>query len=292
MSHPQSVSAVIPRVVRVGGARGIAALVVAGLAIAVTTSGGIIRAQTAQDAVPDTNDQRIQDLVTANHILFDQGVVDGYGHASVRSRTDPTHFFMSRSQAPGLVTKDDIMEFDADSNQIDARGRPTYSERFIHGEIYRARPDVQAVVHAHSPAVLPFTVTATPLRPVIHTAGFLPPRVPVFEIRAAAGDDNGMLVQTNPIGAALAKQLGRSSVVLMRGHGMATVGPSVRHAVFRAIYTQLNAQVQSQALAMGSVVFLNAVEAEKVNAQNEGTLLSANPRQWRMWEAQANQRAR
>ena len=205
---------------------------------------------------------------------------------SVRSKKDPTHFFMSRSQAPGLVTRDDVMEFDRDSRPIDQRGRPMYSERVIHGEMFRARPDVVAVVHAHSPAVIPYSVTATPLRPVIHMAGFLPERVPIFEIRTVAGDDNGMLVQTSVVGAALAKQLGQSSVVLMRGHGMAVVGPSARHAVFRAIYTQLNAQIESESLKLGPVVFLNPMEAARVDAQNEGSLLSTNPRQWALWESQ------
>ena len=238
--------------------------------------------------VPDTDEQRIQDLVIANHILFDQGVVDAYGHVSVRSVKNPTHYFLSRAQAPGLVTKDDILEFDQDSNAIDLRGRPLYSERFIHGEILRARPDVQAVVHGHSPAVIPFSVTKVPLRPVIHMAGFLPQSVPVFEIRNAAGSDNGMLVQETAVGAALAKSLGSSPVVLMRGHGFAAVGPGVRHAVFRAVYTQLNAQIEIEALKLGPVVFLNPMEAAKVDAANEGTLQSANPRQWRLWQAQAD----
>jgi ribulose-5-phosphate 4-epimerase/fuculose-1-phosphate aldolase len=180
------------------------------------------------------------------------------------------------------------MEFDQNSNPIDQRGRPMYSERFIHGELYRARPDVQSVVHAHSPAVIPFGVTGVALRPIMHMAGFLPQTVPVFEIRDVAGPDNGMLVTDRTIGAVLAKSLGTSSsVVLMRGHGMAVVGPSVRHAVFRAIYTQLDAQIELEALKLGSVVFLNPVEATRVDAENEGSLLSANPRQWLLWKAKA-----
>jgi ribulose-5-phosphate 4-epimerase/fuculose-1-phosphate aldolase len=142
-------------------------------------------------------------LVVANRILFDQGVVDAFGHISVRSVRNPSHFFLSRSRAPGPVTAD-ILEFDVDSNPIDPRGQPPYGERFIHGEIFRARPDVQSVVHAHSPAVIPSGVTAVPLRPVIRLAGFLPQRVPVFEIRDVAGADNEMLVRDIPLGAALA----------------------------------------------------------------------------------------
>jgi HCOMODA/2-hydroxy-3-carboxy-muconic semialdehyde decarboxylase len=229
--------------------------------------------------------------VTANHILFDQGVVDAYGHVSVRSVRNPRHYYLSRSQAPGLVTRDDILEFDENSTPVDLRGRPMYSERFIHGEILRAHPEVQAVVHAHSPAVMPFGVTNVPLRPLIHMAGFLPEVVPVFEIRNAAGPDNGMLVQDATVGAALATSLGGSPVVLMRGHGMAVVGPSVRHAVFRAIYTQLNAQVELEALKLGPPVFMNPTEGRKVDDVNEGSLLTSNPRQWLLWAAQANARA-
>jgi HCOMODA/2-hydroxy-3-carboxy-muconic semialdehyde decarboxylase len=242
-------------------------------------------------AVPETDEQRIADLVTANHILFDQGVVDAYGHVSVRSVKNPKHYFLSRSQAPGLVTKDDIVEFDENSSAIDQRGRPIYSERFIHGEILRAHPDAQAVVHGHSPAVIPFGVTGVPLRPLIHMAGFLGQTTPVFEIRQASGPDNGMLVQDIETGSALAKSLGASPVVLMRGHGMAVVGPSVRHAVFRAIYTQLNAQVQMDAMRLGTPIFMNATEARKVDEVNEGSLLTTNPRQWLLWAAQADAHA-
>ncbi len=244
-----------------------------------------------QPAIPDTDEQRIADLILANHILFDQGVLDAYGHVSVRSVSHPGHFFLSRSRAPGLVSRADILEFDENSQPIDPHGQPTYSERFIHGEIYRARPDVQSVVHCHSPAVIPFGVTGVALRPIMHMAGFLPPTVPLFEIRAAAGPENGMLITTNALGAAVAKSLGSSPVVLMRGHGMSVTGPSVRHAVFRAIYTQLNAQIELEALRLGPVTWLNPTEAARVDATNEGSLLSANPRQWQLWAAQAEAHA-
>jgi ribulose-5-phosphate 4-epimerase/fuculose-1-phosphate aldolase len=194
---------------------------------------------------------------------------------------------MSQSRAPGLVTKDDIMEFNEDSQPVDGRGRRPYGERFIHGEIYRVRPDVISVVHSHSSAVIPFGVTNVPLRPVIHTAGFLPPVTPVFEIREFAGDDNGILVHTNQVGAGLAKMLGKSPVVLMRGHGDAVVGPSVKAAVYRAIYTQLNARIQAQSLMFGQdkVVYLNSMEAANVDAVNEG---GGFVRIWELWEARAN----
>lgn len=235
----------------------------------------------------DSDAQRVSDVVTGNHILFDQGVVDGFGHISARCVKNPAHFWLSQSRAPGIVSKDDILEFDQDSQPVDGRGRPLYSERFIHGEIYLARPDVISVVHSHSTAVIPFGVTGVPLRPVIHTAGFLPQVTPVFEIRDTAGEDNGILVSTNQLGAALAKALGKSPVVLMRGHGDTVVGPSVKAAVYRAVYVQLNAQVEAEALALGGgkVTYLNAMEAANVNKMTEGNGLE---RVWQIWEARAN----
>ena len=180
-------------------------------------------APTAAQRIPDTEDQRINDLVAGDHILFNQGVVDGFGHITVRSIKDPSHFFMSQSRAPGLVSREDIMEFDQDCKPIDQRGRPMYGERYIHGEIFRVRPDVDSVVHSHASAVIPYSVTGVALRPMIHTAGFIPQHVPIFEIRDVAGEDNGILVHNSVSGAALAKVLGNSPVVLLRGHGMAVV---------------------------------------------------------------------
>jgi len=238
-----------------------------------------------QNGGDDTDEQRIADLVTGNHILFDQGVVDGFGHISARCVKNPTHFWLSQSRAPGMVSKDDIMEFNEDSEAVDARGRSLYGERFIHGEIYRARPDVISVVHSHAPGVIPFGVTGVALRPVIHTAGFLPPVTPIFEIRKVAGEDNGILIASNKLGSGLAKVLGKSSVVLMRGHGDAVVGPSVKVAVYRAIYTQVNAQIQAESLMLGQVMSLNSMESAKVNAINETGGLE---RVWQIWNARAN----
>jgi len=232
----------------------------------------------------DSDEKRIQELVAGNHIIADQGVVDGFGHMSVRSLKNPAHFFLSQSKAPALVTKDDIMEFDENSEPVDARGRTPYVERYIHGEIYRARPDVQAIVHSHSPAVIPFGATNVPLRPIMHMAGFLPQTTPIFEIRSVAGDDNGILVENRRLGAALAQALGKSPVVLMRGHGAAVVGPTIRIAVFRAFYTQSNAQIESEALKLGQPVFLNPMEAANV----EKTLRGLVNRAWEIWAEHAN----
>ncbi len=238
--------------------------------------------------IPNTDEQRIDDLVTANHILADQGVLDAFGHVSVRSVKNPNHYFLSRSRAPALVSRADIMEYNLDSKPIDQQGRPMYSERFIHGEIYRVRPDVQGVVHSHAGAVLPFGVTGVPLKPVMHMAGFLPQTAPTFELRDFAGPENDMLVTNIPLGAAVAMTLGQASIVLMRGHGMAVVGPSVRHATFRAIYTQVNAEIELESLRLGPVTYLNPTEAASVDAINEGSLLTNNARQWELWKSQAD----
>ncbi len=176
--------------------------------------------------------------------------------------------------APALVTAGDIMEFDLESNPIDARGRTPYLERFIHGEIYTARPDVMAIVHSHSPAVLPFADTNVPLLPMNHIAGFLGSGPPVFEIRTVAGDvESDMLVRSNAIGQALAKTLGANSIALMRGHGSVAAAQSVKHVVFRAIYTEVNARTEAEALKIGKPMFLNEHEAAAAMKTNDVLLV-------------------
>jgi HCOMODA/2-hydroxy-3-carboxy-muconic semialdehyde decarboxylase len=236
-------------------------------------------------AAPGQEDaERIADLVLANHILTDQHVLDGFGHVSVRSASNPNHYFISRSRAPALVTAQDIMEYDLDDNAIDARGRSSYLERFIHSEIYRARPDVQAIVHSHSPAVIPFSVSQVPLRPIAHTAGFLIRAVPVFEIRDAAGADSDMLVRNKTLGAALAKQLGQESVVLIRGHGDVVVAKSIRTVVLHAVYTDLDARLEAEALRLGGrITYLNEVEAAKTAELNDQQV----DRSWDTWKSEA-----
>jgi ribulose-5-phosphate 4-epimerase/fuculose-1-phosphate aldolase len=225
----------------------------------------------------------VDDLVAANRILYDQGVVDGFGHVSARHDKDPGRYLLSRSMAPALVTAADIMEFDLDSNPIDPRGRALYLERFIHGEIYRIRPDVMAIVHSHSPAVLPFADTDVKLRPMNHIAGFLGDGPPVFEIRTVAGADSDMLVRNNAIGRALARTLGPNSVALMRGHGSVAAAQSVKHVVFRAIYTEVNARTEIQALAIGKPVFLNTKEAAAATKTNDSLV----DRPWALWKQKA-----
>jgi ribulose-5-phosphate 4-epimerase/fuculose-1-phosphate aldolase len=222
----------------------------------------------------------LEDMVIGSRILADFGVLDGFGHVSARHPTNPDRFLMSRSLAPALVTADDIMEFDLDGNAVDARGRSLFLERFIHAEIYRARPDVMSVVHTHSPGVIPFSVSKVPMRAMYHNPSFLAVGVPVWDIRTDFGETN-MLVSNSAIGKSLAQALGDKPVVLMRGHGDVAVGPSVRMAVFRAYYTDVNAKLQSQAIALGGEVnYLTQAEGEKADKTNFAVI----DRIWNLWK--------
>ena len=227
----------------------------------------------------------IDDLVAASRILADQGVLDAYGHVSIRHPANPNRYLISRAMSPANATAADIMEFDLDSNPVDQRGRSMFLERFIHGEIYKARPDVNAVIHSHSPAVIPFGITNVPIRPVFHTAAFLYVGVPVFEIRDAGGSATDMLVRSPALGAALAKSLGGAAVALLRGHGNVVVGGSIREVVFRAVYTEVNARLATEALRLGDgqVVFLNDAEAKAITETNRAQI----GRPWDLWKAQA-----
>jgi HCOMODA/2-hydroxy-3-carboxy-muconic semialdehyde decarboxylase len=234
----------------------------------------------AQTPATTTDSALIDDIVTGSRVLADFGVLDGFGHVSARDPHNPGHFLMSRSLAPALVTADDIMAFDLDGNTVDGRGRSVFLERFIHSEIYKARPDVMAVVHTHSPGVVPFTVSQVPLRPIYHNAAFLAAGAPVWDIRKDFGATD-MLVRNPAIGQSLAQTLGDKSVILMRGHGDVTVGPSVKVAVFRAYYTDVNARLQSQALALGGEVnYLTPEEGAKADTVN----LIVLDRIWGLWK--------
>jgi HCOMODA/2-hydroxy-3-carboxy-muconic semialdehyde decarboxylase len=238
--------------------------------------------QAPASAVSAPDPKLIEDLVYANRILSDQGVVDAFGHVSARDDKDPNRFLLARSVAPALVTTSDILEFDRNGEPIDARGRGVYLERFIHAAIYRARPDVMAIVHSHSPAVIPFGVTGTILRPIYHMSAFLGAGAPVFEIRDAAGMTN-MLITNNKLGDALAKSLGDRAVVLMRGHGSVAVGDSIPQVVHRAIYTEVNARLQAEAAKLGPINFLTPEEAAKADAQTDSMASLSRP--WELWKA-------
>jgi ribulose-5-phosphate 4-epimerase/fuculose-1-phosphate aldolase len=229
---------------------------------------------------PSRDQAFIDDLVMANHILANEGILDGYGHVSVRNPANPNHYFLSRSLAPGLVTAADIIEYDLDSNPI-GDTRLSYRERFIHSEIYKARPDVMAIVHDHSPAVIPFSVSSVPLRAVTHMAAFIGAGLPVFEIRDVDGMTD-MLVSDQKRGQALAKSLGDRPAALMRGHGAAVVGATVKEAVGRAIYLDLNARVQEQAILLGGKVTYFESEEAKKTAPQDGFV-----RAWDVWRRKA-----
>jgi ribulose-5-phosphate 4-epimerase/fuculose-1-phosphate aldolase len=227
----------------------------------------------------EKENQLIAELVAANHILYHRGIVDGFGHVSARSTLNPERFLIARSMAPSLVTKDDILTLDLDGN-VCGDTRSSYLERFIHSEIYRARPDVQSVVHSHSPAIVPYTIVPEAgLRPVCHMCGFIGTHVPRFEIREVSGESSDLLIRNRELGAALARTLGEHTLVLMRGHGSTVVGNRVKQAVFRAVYTELNAVLQEKATRMGAPVFLTEQEAEATTATNDGQI----DRPWQLW---------
>jgi ribulose-5-phosphate 4-epimerase/fuculose-1-phosphate aldolase len=210
-------------------------------------------------------------------------VLDGFGHVSVRRPDQPGRLLLSRSLAPALAKAEDILEYDLDCRPINAEGRASFLERFIHCEIYRARPDVMAVVHTHSQGVIPFANSTVPLRAMLHVAGFLAAGVPVFEIRKHAGMSN-LLIADAALGQALAATLGDKAVVLMRGHGDVVVGPSVQVAVYRAIYTDANARLQAQALALGGeVTYLEKEEGEKADQVQQQVVM----RPWELWKQRA-----
>lgn len=222
------------------------------------------------------------DLVAANRILAHHKVLDGFGHVSARHPSHPDRFILSRSVAPALVTEDDLMTFDFTGSVLGADSRRPYLERFIHAAIYRQRPEVLAVVHSHSPSVIPFAASTVRLRPIYHMASFLGREAPVFEIRERFGATD-MLVRTLAQGDALAERLGDAHVVLMRGHGFCTVGESLAVAVYRAIYTESNAALQQQAIALGGeVTYLDAEEASLSDATNRGVI----DRPWGLWKAE------
>ena len=236
-------------------------------------------AQTPSASLSGVDPALLEDVVVGSRILADFGVVDGFGHVSARHPTIPNHFLMSRSLAPALVTADDIMEFDLDGNAVDARGRSVFIERFIHAEIYRVRPDVMSVVHTHSPGVIPFSVSNVPLRPMYHNPSFLAVGVPVWDIRKDFGDTS-MLVNNAALGKSLAAALGDKPVALMRGHGDVAVGPTVKMAVFRAYYTDVNAKLQAQALALGGEPnYLTPGEGAKADQTNFAVI----DRIWNLW---------
>jgi ribulose-5-phosphate 4-epimerase/fuculose-1-phosphate aldolase len=240
--------------------------------------------ETEESPMSDLDDI-LHDLVVANRILAHQGVVDAYGHVSVRHPTKNDRFFLSRSRSPELVTKDDLLEFDLDCNPIDQKGREIYIERPIHGGIYQARPDVRSVIHNHSLEVIPFSISkTTKLQPVFHTAASMGTNIPVWDIRTNFGDTN-LLVTTLPQGHDLAKALGKGWVSLMRGHGCAVAGTSLYDAVHTAVLLQDNAKLQAAAVRLGEFIPLTPGEVEKAGSHDTQSRTS---RAWEYWSRRAS----
>jgi HCOMODA/2-hydroxy-3-carboxy-muconic semialdehyde decarboxylase len=228
----------------------------------------------------------LEELVTANRILAREGVVDAFGHVSIRHPGHPGRYLLSRARAPERIEVPDIMEFTLDGAPIDAAGRKPYAERHIHGAVYAARPDVQAVVHNHSPSLVPFGITGTELRPVMHMCASMGARVPLWDSRTAFGDTN-LLVTTMAMGADLAAALGSNPVILMRGHGCVVAGESLREVVFNSIYLELNAALQMKASGLGEITFLSEGEVEAVLRTRSSFTYE---RAWEYWCGRAGRR--
>jgi len=220
--------------------------------------------------------EELDDLVAAYRILAAHGVIDAYGHVSLRSPRNPERYYLARSVAPELVTQEDLIEYDLDSRPIDAdvgkSGRESVNERFIHGEIYRARPDVMCVVHNHSPSVIPFSVTGVPMRALYHMASFIGEGLPNFEIRdVRKGTD--LLVKDAALGKALAATLAKKPAALMRGHGSVVVGENLPRAVGRSVYLEQSARMQMQAIALagpgGDIAYLDDAEVQASVARQD-----------------------
>jgi len=228
------------------------------------------------------NESQLEDLVAANRILAEHGVIDAYGHVSLRSPDNPNRFFLARAIAPQTVQLEDILEYDLDSKPIDPKGRDSVNERFIHSEIYRARPDVMSVVHNHSPSVVPFSVTGVKLRALFHMASFIGvDGLPNFEIRKVKkGSD--LLVRDPKLGAALAKTLGKSAAALMRGHGSVTVGENIMRSVGRSVYLEMSAIMQMQSLLLSKkITYFDAAEVKASSPVQD------YKRAWPLWREKA-----
>ena len=237
--------------------------------------------------VSQGHDGLIEDLVAANRALAMQGILDAWGHVSVRDDRNPSRYIIARSLAPELVTAGDMMEFDLDSNPLDRRGpdqygpRYMYDERFIHGEIYKARPDVHAIVHSHSPSVVPFSLTTVQLRPVFHMSFFLSGGVPIYEIRNYGGMTD-LLVRNNALAKGLADTLGDRPVALLRGHGAVVVAEDIPTAVGRSIFLEFNAKAQSEAMAIGGTITYIEPEEAKLRVRPNQYMKG-----WDIWKRKA-----
>ena len=234
-------------------------------------------------AAQTANKDLLAELSLAYRILARTGVVDAYGHVSMRNPANPNHYFLQRNLPPALSTPADLVEYNLDSSPVDPKAPQGFTERYIHGEIYRARPDVMAVVHFHAPDVIPFGVAGVPLRPIYHMAGFLGGGVPVFEIRTVGVTD--MLIRSPQLGQGLAKSLSDKPVALLRGHGAVAVAESLHVVVGRAYYTMMNARLQADAMRLNpNPNYLSAEEAKRTASQD------GFERAWTLWKAEDAQK--
>lgn len=225
----------------------------------------------------------VRDLVAANRILAAQGVVDAFGHVSARHPQRADRFLLSCAKSPELVAAADIQEYELDGTAVNAGAPKGYLERFIHGGLYEARPEIQSVVHNHSRSVIPFGVTAQELRPIVHSSGTIGEEVPVWDARRTFGDTD-LLISNIAMGRDLARAFTSANCVLMRGHGCTVAGKSIREAVYTAYYLEANASLQLEASRLGEITFLTPGEIEKVNARlTKGKRGEGFDRFWEYW---------
>lgn len=235
-------------------------------------------------ALPPSPKSLLNDLLVANRVLFKQGAVDAFGHASVRHGPYNDYFLLARNMVPGRVTADDVVTFDFEGIPINAKGRKVYLERFIHSDIYRSHPDIMAVVHSHPPSIVPLSVLkAFPLRPLFRMAGFIGRAAPVFEIRDVGGSATNLLISSRGLRKALAGMFSDSCIVLMRGHGSTVVANDLRTAVYRAVYAEINARYQFESGCHGKLTYLTVEEAEVCVSSIERQV----QRPWDLWKEQA-----
>lgn len=268
---------------------GAAAVLALGAAIALKS----LPAQTpdsskAASSTGSSNGALVDDLVIANRVLAHEiGVLDAYGHVSARDTRNPSRYYLSRAISAGMVTASDIIEYDLDSKPVGRERSDGYLERFIHGEIYKARPDVMAVIHAHSPELIAFGSSSVPLRNMIHTGSFINDGVPKFDVRKFGGTADDMLIRNPALGKALAQALGGKTAIILIGHGVAITGPTLPTAVSNAYFLNMNARVEEQAIRLGGTVsYLEREPGAKRPENNTPAGAAANNRAWEYWKRQ------
>ena len=234
----------------------------------------------------------IRDLVIANHILGNEGVVDAFGHVSIRHPKNSQRYFLARSRSPQIVEESDILEFDLDSNCIDDKGFRTYSERFIHGSVYKARPEVMAVCHSHAHELVPFTVTNTSIRPIWVFSAAIGPDVPVWEIRDDFPTEDNMLIINDEVGASMCRTLGHAAACILRGHGAVIASTDIKRTVMISMGLMTNAKMLMQAHMLTAARGGNA----EIRYLSEGEVKSTTDvlynvrglnRAWEFWSLRA-----